>query len=118
MSESGAIPAVDAVYFVVLAILIGLATLTVARAWPPRWPALPIPFTAWILGFGLLFGLANEAGDAGGPISGGITAWTSMNHVLIFAVFLPVLVFGSALTIEASRPAWLPDDTAAGGWRR
>lgn len=23
-----------------------------------------------------------------------------MNHVLIFAVFLPVLVFGSALTIE------------------
>lgn len=67
--EGQAVPAVDAVYFAVLSILIGLVTLTVARAWPRRWPALPIPFTAWMLGFGILFGLANEAGDSSGPIS-------------------------------------------------
>lgn len=68
-AEGHAPPAVDAVYFAVLAILIGLLTLTVARAWPCRWPALPIPFTAWILAFGIFFGLANEAGNVDGPLS-------------------------------------------------
>ncbi|KAI7844005.1 hypothetical protein COHA_002542 [Chlorella ohadii] len=106
MSEaSQSASAVAAVYFVVVSILIGLATLIVAGLWPStRLPSLPIPYTALQLIFGLLVGFCNVAGGAVAYISGrscsGITAWQNINASLIFAVFLPTLVMASALELN------------------
>jgi NhaP-type Na+/H+ or K+/H+ antiporter len=100
-NQPSLIPAVSAVYFVVVSILIGLATVTVGGLWPStHLPSLPVPYTALQLVFGLLVGFCNVAGGAVAYISDGITAWQSINPSLIFAVFLPTLVMASALELN------------------
>ena len=85
MSEGGGPHASDAVFFALVAVLIGLLCLTAGRAWPRAWPALPVPYSGWVLVAGLLLGLANQGTYNGDVVSGGIVAWTAMDHSLIFA---------------------------------
>jgi hypothetical protein len=52
----------DAIFPIIIALLLGVVTNTISSNVPRRWSWLPIPYTGWMLLYGIGVGLTLQAG--------------------------------------------------------
>ncbi|GMH39853.1 hypothetical protein BSKO_07757 [Bryopsis sp. KO-2023] len=83
----------SAVLFVGVVLLVGIVTRNLMQS-------VPVPYTALLLVWGILMGVADSSFADWEHMAHAIELWKSMDPALLLLVFLPVLIYASANSLD------------------